>query len=256
MATKKQHKIIDATSKDETAERKVKDARPIGNAKALRIWAIVLWVLGVIFEALAILIFIGKINIPFFSVIVQIVIALVIDLILVVIGSQLWKRANHIDPASEKNPTKFWLWNNMGVIVATVAFIPFILIALTDKNADKKTKTVATIAAAIALVIAGLAGVDWNPISSEELSAAKSALGDTTVYWTQFGKVYHIDEDCHALNRSDTLYRGTVGQAISTQDGGSKTRLCHFCAKRHHIDGVSTDEKRIEITKEDETSEE
>ena len=65
MATKKQHKIIEATAQVEQGDdtpRKVKEARPVGNAKALRIWAVVLWVLGLAFEVFAVLIFIGKVN--------------------------------------------------------------------------------------------------------------------------------------------------------------------------------------------------
>ena len=259
MATKKQHKIIEATAQVEQGDdtsRKVKEARPVGNAKALRIWAVVLWVLGLAFEVFAVLIFIGKVNITAFSPLAQIIIALIIDLILVAIGSQCWKRANHIEPVSKANATKFWLWNNLGSIVAVIAFVPFILIALTDKNADKKTKTVASAVAVIALIIAGLAGFDWNPISSEELEAAKNTFGTQTVYWTTFGKVYHTHEDCQALNRSDTLYKGTVSQAVDSKDGGSKTRLCHFCAKRDDIKGVTTDqpdENEVE-REEDETS--
>jgi len=41
------------------------------------------------------------------------IICIVLDLIFVIIGSLLWKKANHIDPISEKNKTKFWLWNNL-----------------------------------------------------------------------------------------------------------------------------------------------
>ena len=67
-------------------------------------------------------------------------IALVLDLVCVIIGSQLWKKANRTKPASKKNKFLFWLWNNMGVIVCAFAFIPFVILALTDKKADKKAQ--------------------------------------------------------------------------------------------------------------------
>ena len=65
-------------------------------------------------------------------------IVIVLDLIFVVIGSQLWKKANHIKPASEKNKFTFWLWNNLGFIVSVIAFMPIIILILVNKDADKK----------------------------------------------------------------------------------------------------------------------
>lgn len=163
--------------------------------------------------------------------------AIVLDLVFLVIGSQLWKKANHIDPASEKNPTKFWLWNNMGVIVACFAFVPFIILLLTNKDLDKKTKTIATIAAVVALAVGGVSSVDFNPVSMEQKEAAVETFGDTTVYWTQFGKVYHTHDDCSHLNRTDTLTYGTVEQAIAA----NRTRLCITCAKQDNITTVTTE---------------
>ena len=167
----------------------------------------------------------------------QMIAALALDLICVIIGSQLWKKANRIKPASKKNKLKFWLWNNMGVIVCAFAFIPFVILALTDKKADKKTKTIATVVAVIALLIGGLTSYDWNPVSQEDLEAASAAITDD-VYWSTFGKVYHTHDDCQALNRSDTLTYGTVEQAVAA----NRTRLCAFCAKRDDIITVVTDQ--------------
>ncbi len=241
MATPKKKKIISASTGKETSaatqKAAVKQAAPVGNATALRIWAVVLWVVALGFEIVALLILLGKINIPVLSSLVQIIIALVLDLVCVIIGSQLWKKANHIKPASEANKLKFWLWNNMGLIACALAFIPFVILALTNKEADKKTKTIATVVAIIALLIGGLASYEWNPISEEEQQAAIGAI-EGEVYWTPFGKKYHIDDDCNALNQSDTLTKGTVEQAIA--DG--RTDLCKFCAKRHEIEGVRTED--------------
>ena len=175
----------------------------------------------------------------------------VLDLICVIIGSTLWKKANHIKPASEKNKFLFWLWNNMGVIVCAVAFIPFVILALTNKEADKKTKAIATVVAIIALLICGVASYDFNPVSEEQQQAAMEAISDD-VYWSPFGKVYHTHDDCSSLNQSDTLTYGTVEQAIAE----GRTRLCAFCAQKDEITGVVTDQNVDEIEVEDETSEE
>ena len=242
MAEKKTKKFISADSGNETAapekkERRVKEAAPVGNAKNLRIGAVALWVLAIVMEVLALLVVLGKINLKFMPTLYQLIAFLVLDLAFVIIGAQLWKKANRIKPASEKNKFLFWLWNNMGVIVCAVCFIPFVILALTNKEADKKTKAIAIVVAVIALLIGGVASYDFNPVSQEMQQAAMDAIQDD-VYWSPFGKVYHTHDDCQALNQSDTLTYGSVEEAIAA----NRTRLCAFCAKQDDITGVATDE--------------
>lgn len=242
MAEPKKKKIVSADSGKEVAagsKKKVKEAAPVGNATGLRIGAVALWVVAIALEVVAYLMLIGKINFTFMSTLTQIIIALVADLVFVIIGSQLWKKANHIKPASEKNKVLFWLWNNMGLIVCTIAFLPFVILALTNKQADKKTKAIATVVAVIALLIGGVASYDFNPVSQEEQEAAMEVFGEDLVYWTPFGKVYHTNTECQALNHSDTLVEGDVEQAIAA----NRTRLCSFCAREDNIEGVVTDDK-------------
>ena len=235
MAEKKVHNIVAAETGKEG--KVVQQAKPVGNASGLRAGAIILWVVAFIFEVLAYLVLIGKLNLKFMPTLWQLIVFLVLDLLCVIIGSQLWKKANHIKPASEKNKVKFWLWNNMGVIVCVICFLPIIILMLTNKELDKKTKVIAVVVAIIALLIGGVSSYDFNPVSAEQLEAAETALGDETVYWAPFGKVYHTHEDCSALNHTDTLTAGTVDQAIAA----NRTRLCSFCANKDAITGVATD---------------
>ena len=242
MAEKKKKKIVSADSGKEIATpqkkaRKVKEAAPVGNAGGLRIGAVVLWVLAIVMELLALMVVLGKINLKFMPSLYQLIAFLVLDLIFVIIGAQLWKKANHIDPVSEANKLKFWLWNNMGVIVCTIAFLPIIILMLTNKDLDKKTKTIAVVVAIIAALIGGVCSYDFNPVSVEQQQAAISVLGDESVFWSPFGKVYHTHDDCQSLNQSDTLTYGTVEQAIAA----NRTRLCSFCAKNDNITGVVTE---------------
>ena len=251
MAQKKEHKIISADTGEQVkpgakppkpqqaaqTAPNLKPAKEVGNPKALRIGAICLWVAAIIFEVLAVLVLFGKIHLTFMPVIWQLIVFIVLDLACLIIGSQLWKKANHIDPASEANPTKFWLWNNLGVIVAVAAFFPLLILLLTNKDLDKRTKAICTVLAAIALMVSGLTGYDFNPISEEQLDAAVEALGDEQVYWAPFGKVYHTHEDCSSLNQSETLTVGTVEQAVAA----GRTRLCYFCAQQDNITTVVTD---------------
>ena len=231
---KKERKIVKASENgaEKTESGKtVKEAKPVGNAGGLRCGAIICWLVAICFEVLGFLLYFDKIRLPL-PTLAGIIGVMVLDLIFVIIGSQLWKKANRIDPASKKNPVKFFLWNNMGVIVCILAFLPYIILIFTDKEnkLDKKTKAIAVVVGIIALLIGGLASYDWNPISSEEKAAAEAVItGD--VYWTPFGKVYHTSQDCSHLNNSDTLYEGSVDEAIAD----NKTRLCKTCAKRDNI---------------------
>lgn len=227
MAEKKQHTIVSAST-GKTVKRD--GSQPNGNATGLRVGAAVLWVVAIVCEIAALGVICETIIIPFLSKIpplYQGIGLLVLDFILVVLGAQLWKKANHIKPMSKKNAFLFWLWNNMGVIVCAIAFIPFIIVLLANKELDKKTKTVGVAAAAIMLLISGLASYDFNPVSAEDYAAA--GLGG--VYWTKYGTVFHSHEDCSSLSRTDELTTGSIQEA---QDAG-KQRMCKICEKRDNI---------------------
>lgn len=209
-----------------------------GNATGLRIGAVILWILALACEVLAIALILEKLLIlPRIDPLYKGIAALVLDMIFVIIGAQLWKKANHIDPASQKNAVKFWLWNNMGVIVAAIAFIPFIILLLTNKDTDKKTKAIGTVVAAIFLAISGLASYDWNPISQEAVLAATRG---ENVCWTPHGKKFHTHDDCPSLSQTDKadLTYGTAEQAIEAGRG----TICKFCER--------TDEKELRAAQE------
>ncbi len=199
------------------------------NALPYRIFAVILWVLAIAAEVFAILIFTHKIEFSFTvenpGWTISWIVCIVLDLIFVVAGSLLWKKGNHLDPASKKNKVRFWLHNNLGVIVSVIAFAPFIIIVLTDKNADKKSKTIAAVVAAAALVIAGLFSYDWNPLSQEEMLENADI---ETVYWTASGTVFHAYDDCSHLKNTVELFKGTSSTAIEN----GKTRLCKTCEAR------------------------
>lgn len=233
MAEKKEHKIITSEAA-KTASKKGVAAQQIAQSTVgLRIGSVVLWIIALVAEFLAIKAILAPEDDPFISGMAPLtagIIFLVVDLIAVIVGSLLWKKANHIHPASEKNALTFWLWNNLGVIMAAIAFIPFVILLLTNKNADQKTKTVGTIVAVVAMLIAGVSSYDFNPYSAEEQQEIlKMEEATSTVYWTEGGKVFHIYEDCQHLNQSEELHQTTTQEA---EDAG-KERLCKTCMKRH-----------------------
>ncbi len=239
MATTPKKKNITTvkTADEATGKQKAKVVQATGNATGLRIGAIALWLGAIGFEVLALLFFKGTIKLNFLTPLWLAIIALVLDLTCVIIGAILWKKSNRIDPASEKSPLKFWLWNNMSLIAAILAFVPFVILVLTDKKADKKSKTILSVVAVIALLIAGLVGYEWNPVSSEDLEAARNAItGD--VYWVKSGDIYHTSDECTYLNNTTELSKGSVDAAFEN----GHIDLCSRCAKRDGIEGVRTND--------------
>jgi len=191
---------------------------PKKRATTKRIWAIVLWIIAIVFEVIWILKlthvidWFANLNLTYF-----LLICLGLDLLFFIPGSLLWKKANHIDPVSEKNKTKFWLWNNLWSILSVLAFLPIIIFIFANKDLDKKSKGLVGWIAIIALAIAWLASYDWNPVSMEWLERAEQEVLQVspsgTVYWAEHSKKYHVDKDCPAFSRSETVYEGTVRDA-------------------------------------------
>jgi len=193
-----------------------------------RIIAVIFWLLGIACEAVAILLlfkvlYIGDENVRMYWMLGLIV----ADLIFVIIGSQFWKKANYIDPASEKNKVAFFFQNQMGLVVSVLAFLPLVVLLLLNKDLDKKTKKIVTIAAVIGLAIASAASIDYHPVSAEQKASLISEYGTTEVYWTRWGHSYHTSTECPSLSRTteDNLFSGTIEQAIEA----GRTDACDFC---------------------------
>ena len=232
--------------------RKIVQAEPTkGSSAGYRAGAIVLWILALACEFAAIMALTKNFTIRFTkngntNMLILLIGFIVLDFIFAVIAAQLWKKANRIKPMSEKNKFLFYLWNELGVIMACICFIPLIILLLKNNKLDKKTKTLVTIIAAVALLIAGVASADFNPVSAEQKAEAEAEITDD-VYWTTFGHKYHMDLDCQAIVNSSTVYQGTVTEAIES----GRSTLCSFCAKRH-ADELDLDALNVEKGAEEE----
>lgn len=221
---------------------------PKKRANCKRIWAVVCWIIAITFEVIGILRLTDVIN--WFSGLelsTFLIICIVLDLIFVIIGSLLWKKANHIDPISEKNKTKFWLWNNLWTILSVIAFLPLIILVFTNKDLDKKSKKLVGGIAIVALVVAGLASYDYNPVSSEQLERAEKEVLQVspsgTIYWAKYSKKYHVDKDCPAFSNSETVYEGTVRDAYARW----LTDPCRRCIPEYHEDEDADNNTKTEI---------
>lgn len=135
--------------------------------------------------------------------------------------------------------------------MACLAFIPVIII-LTNKNLDKKTKTIGTVVAVVALAIAGLTGYDFNPVSQEQLQEQYGS-SDIDVYWVATGEKYHTHSDCQHLNAStqDEIVVGSIGQA----EEAGKLELCKTCYKRDQKEHQAAASLTAETPEAEETTE-
>lgn len=157
---------------------------------------------------------------------------IVIDVVLVIVGSSLWKKANRLDPASKKDKFRFFVQNQLGVIISVIAFLPLIILIFTNKNMSGKQKGIVGAIAIVALLGAGLLSADFNPPSveqySEQISEVETLTGQNAVFWTESGTHYHLYSDCHTINKNATkqIYEGTVQQARELKN---IVDLCSFC---------------------------
>ena len=225
---------------------------PTAEAKAqagkLRMYGILLWILAVVAEVGAMIILFKKdpeIDLSTGNRIVLIVILLV-DLILLIAGSWFWKKSNRFDPASKQDTMKFFFQNQLGVVVAVIAFLPVVILAFI-----KKEYLVGAIAAFF-MVGGGLASADFKPPSVEEYSKqstfVKELTGADQVYWTKSGTKYHLYSDCQYLksDRTTEIFEGgTVAEAYANNSKikPEMSSLCSACEKRAAKEKGWTDEQ-------------
>jgi len=196
-----------------------------------RVISIILWVVAIGIEVFAIM----KLQEPPINMTLLIVLIVAI-LVLVVIANVIWKKANRLDPASEKNKTKFFIQNQLGLIISVLAFLPLVILILKNKNLSGKQKGILGAIAGVALVVAGLTGTDFNPPSQEqyaEQTAQVELLNDgvNNVYWTKSGRSYHLYQDCGYINsdRTTEIFQGKVASARELKN---ITDLCDRCGNR------------------------
>ena len=206
-----------------------------GRATQLRLYSVLLWVLAIAAEVGAIFVLLKSAKPIVTSTWIWMISLIVVDAILVFVGSQLWKKANRLDPASKKEKVKFFLQNQLGVIITIIAFLPLIILIFTNKDLDGKQKGIIGGIAVILMIIVGISSADFNPPSVEEYTEQTSRIeeltGGNSVYWTKSGTRYHIYEDCQHINtnRTDEIFEGTVAKARELKN---ITELCKTCENK------------------------
>jgi len=135
-----------------------------------------------------------------------------------IIGSRLWMRANRHDPASRKEPLRFFFQNQLGFIIAIVAFLPIILLIFLNKDMNGVQKGVAGGIGIVVALAAILLGIDFKPLSSEQVDVesqiVRGLIGEDLVWWSAGGGVFHVCEDVQDLaNVTTEVSSGTSAEA-------------------------------------------
>ena len=210
----------------------VASAEAKGKAGQLRMFAIILWVLAIGAEFFAIIQLRNGGATPNMTLLI---ILIVVDLILAVTGAMLWKKAQKLDPPSEANGAEFFFKSQLGAIMMVIAFLPLLLLILTDKNLQGKQKGILGVIAGVALAIGLALGINWSPESIEKYTAqineVENLTGSDTVYWITSGDSgykYHLYEDCQHI-RDKEITSGKVGDAL---EQNKIKELCGTCKNR------------------------
>jgi hypothetical protein len=91
-----------------------------------------------------------------------------------------------------------------------------------------KQKGIVGAIAVVALLAAGLVGMDFNPPSqeqyAEQTARVESLTGANSVFWTKSGTSYHPYSDCSYINtvRTNEIFQGTVAQARELKEIGKQ----------------------------------
>lgn len=222
---------------EETGKRK--------NTVIFRILAFVCWALAAVAMYLPDI----NLNLPFGAVRMLFLnnwVACIIDIIvagiLCVVGARLWIYANHIHPTKSHNKVVQFIWNQLGVIMAGLIFVP-LAIVLIVKRKDLSQKTKIIVAAVLAAVFLGASAgsADYHPVTQDGVDSVIQQLTEEAegygfedgdgVRWTKYGNCYHIFSDCQTIRNSnpDNCTDGSIQDAVEA----NRARLCTFCMKRY-----------------------
>lgn len=178
---------------------------------------------------------------------ITLLVLLVVIAALSITGSFLWKRANRLDPAKKSETVRFFVQNQLGAIIAIIAFVPLVILIFLNKDMDKGQKATAGIVGVVLAVAAVALGVDFNPPSVEKYTADQSTviqlLGKDQVVWVDGGSVYHVCEEVSDIQTGSDKRTGTTAEAIEA----GKSRLTLKFASELRTCGLNVPENATAI---------
>ena len=179
---------------------------------------------------------------------ITLIVLLVVIAVLSIGGSLLWKKANRLDPAKKSDTVKFFVQNQLGVIIAIIAFVPLIILIFLNKDMGKGQKATAGIIGIALAVIAVVFGIDFDPPSVEQYTADQSAviqlLGKDEVFWVDGGQVYHVCDEVSDIQTGSEIISGTTAEAVEA----GKIRLTLRFESELETCGLPVPENADEIT--------
>lgn len=210
-----------------------------GKAKSKRVIALFLWAVAIVMELVAIFWLLR----PSFDELVAaqgfpqwrwwtLIGFIVVIGILAIGGSLLWKQANRLDPASRKEPVKFFIQNQLGAFIALLAFLPLIAMIFLNKDMDAKQKNIAGGAAVIVAILATVMGIDFQPLSKEQVAVESQVVtqlvGQDLVWWSAGGNVVHLCQGVSDLSNVTTaISSGTIADAFAAGKSGITLELAN-----------------------------
>lgn len=178
---------------------------------------------------------------------ITLLVLLVVIAALSITGSVLWKKANRLDPAKKSDTVRFFVQNQLGAIIAIIAFVPLIILVFLNKDMDKGQKSTAGIVGIVLAALAVFIGIDFNPASVEKYTADQSTviqlLGQDEVTWVAGGAVYHVCDQVSDIQTGSEIQTGTTAQAIEAK----KERLTLKFASELQKCGLPVPENSAEI---------
>lgn len=178
---------------------------------------------------------------------ITLIVFLVVIAALAITGSMLWKKANRLDPARKADTVRFFVQNQLGAIIAVIAFVPLIILIFLNKNMDKGQKTIAGVVGIALAAVSVALGIDFNPPSVEKYTADQSTviqlLGADSVYWVEGGGVYHVCDNVSDIQTGSEIHNGTTAEAIEA----GKSRLTLKFASELQKCGLNVPENADEI---------
>ncbi|UNK69465.1 hypothetical protein [Microbacterium sp. H1-D42] len=179
---------------------------------------------------------------------ITLLVMLVVIAALAITGSVLWKKANTLDPARKSDKARFFVQNQLGAIIAVIAFLPLVILIFLNKDMDKGQKATAGILGIVLALAATYFGASFNPPSVEQYTADQSTvimlLGEDQVTWVEGGGVYHVCDTVSDLQTGSEIQHGTTAEAIEA----GKNRLTLKFVSELEKCGLPVPENSADIT--------
>lgn len=150
--------------------------------------------------------------------------------VLAIAGSLLWKSANHQDPASQNEPVRFFIQNQLGAFIALLAFLPLIIVIFMNKDMNQQQKGIAGAAGIVVALAAVALGIDFKPLSQEQAAVESQVVtqlvGQDLVWWSAGGGVVHLCEGVSDLQNAKTqISSGPISEALDEGKQGITLKL-------------------------------